>query len=1310
MTNDSFTSTSDWTAGSAWNITGGQAVISSAQTSSPNPTSLYNVLGLRQDSVLTSGDTYDVIIDVASSNSHPLRISLGAGSNPLTDNSFIFSQIFTAGTHTVRGIASGTDFMILADQEFVGAINSIQVKKVTAFASSNVTAVLNSITITQVNKPTEFRCEKWGDETTSNNNLGKGIGAFEAGARLFSSEGGGFELKDSSDPVTISTKIKSTKNKDVVTLAIGVAYMEAGNTITVTHNLTSPSITTTQTITSANDYSFVYNNTANESGGGLDERFLKIKFNSDGSNPLDCVLSDVNVTIKETAEDSEAIYLDLYDDFTLPINISKKDFRNLDSINGDYTKSITVPATSNNKKAIEFSNELNSIISSEQKNGFETIVKSGGVKVFQGLLFLSETTYDENGSEQLVLNIKSGNSTWAEKLKNKRLRSLESDDYDISVKKIIGGESLIGSSLEVEIPLTPANNALSILTANNKEIFFPLIDNGKIYEDIDGNRSIGWDNIKPAYRISSVIEKIFESINYSIDSEFFRGGSEFSSEFNSEFSSYIQNLIGIAPSIITSEEQIEASEIDLSYSAGNSFTPSGGFMYNSFYQGKEPSKFAVTSKSNPRPRLRSVFLSESENEYGISYFCDWAYLRFDTVNKDLNSGHSLDSLQGVLPHFFVPKSGASTPSKIGGNVSPQKSFIKVAKSGFYEVNISVKLDVHLSRATDTIYGVRDTLPTDGEKITVALIPNKLEDPATPFSNSNLNYLDNTSFGTECFDLEDDASIQVPKAISAENLRINITRNQYLSSNITYNVIVIHGAPLSDDSNGVIGGKEFTVKEADLNLKLSESPYPLRGKGNLIYNDSATPKANYSNILPDVSCLEFVSEFSKIFNLVWDVNEATKSVTFEPFNDFYKFNGSRVELDSTPAREQSWYDYSGLSDFTAVEGTVASVNGDGANFTIDASPTSTPQLQYTNAITTTKGVKYSLQFSYSSFRKFQVWVGSGVGKKDVLISPFIEKYEGAPDVNQQAGIFTTEFTAQSSSSYLTFVIKDGINLGSETYKSVLVNDFLIVGESLKYVDWTNKSLITSSNEHYVVESDIRFKMKEDSSDYEVSKSSSGTKGVKFGDRFIETGIKKSGQEKQIELSIFAPMYMGRSKFIVEGESFFLPRIWSKPKSSLEPNFFEDLPDPNNEHEHKLAVFGRVETVPNDKKVVYSLNALYNYSTKRIEYQRVSTPAYALTVSYSDFEIDSPSLTFSNILGKSNSKNIYDDFHAPLINMLAIRDKMVTAQVQLSYSDLNDIDFRDIIHIDGNIYILNKVKDFNFSGEPTEVELLLVTLTK
>ena len=99
-------------------------------------------------------------------------------------------------------------------------------------------------------------------------------------------------------------------------------------------------------------------------------------------------------------------------------------------------------------------------------------------------------------------------------------------------------------------------------------------------------------------------------------------------------------------------------------------------------------------------------------------------------------------------------------------------------------------------------------------------------------------------------------------------------------------------------------------------------------------------------------------------------------------------------------------------------------------------------------------------------------------------------------------------------------------------------------------------------------------------------------------------------------------------------------------------------------------------------------------------------YFEAASYSPFSEEAANLTFSDALSGGSLFHVY---HQSFIDSMILRDKKITAEVHLTPSDIANINFRQLIHIGGNYYILSRIVDYNFSGEPTQVELLLSTST-
>jgi hypothetical protein len=89
-----------------------------------------------------------------------------------------------------------------------------------------------------------------------------------------------------------------------------------------------------------------------------------------------------------------------------------------------------------------------------------------------------------------------------------------------------------------------------------------------------------------------------------------------------------------------------------------------------------------------------------------------------------------------------------------------------------------------------------------------------------------------------------------------------------------------------------------------------------------------------------------------------------------------------------------------------------------------------------------------------------------------------------------------------------------------------------------------------------------------------------------------------------------------------------------------------------------------------------------------------------------------LTFHNPNTNSDeletAAGLYTRFHKPQIEMLKMRDRIITAKVNLTVSDISKLNFRKLVVINNNKYIISKIKDYKpNSGELTEVELVLVT---
>ena len=1050
--------------------------------------------------LITAGETLTVGWKVDTLTGDDLMIDLG-GSNTIAVTS--------------TGVGSAT---IVADGSRLRLRSETAEEKGSALAG--IEAVVDYVSISVTVTGTQLLTNKWGDETSNNDGVGGGITAYDAALRVYSIDAGTQALTNSLGGVVMSKTLSNVANCPELLIKINIIDLGTNNSVVVTDYLSNPDGQET-TITTTGETIITRANTLD-----VETSVLSMAFLSDGSNPLDVKMTSIALQRNDLVDNSTVTTIDLYDDFELPINLSIKDFTDLDTTSGDYSKTISVPATKNNKDAINFNGELNALISDDYFLGTECLIKSGGLEVFNGHLHLAETQLDEFGETELSFNIKGGNSSWADTLKNMPLRNLSSPEYLLS-KDALYMYAFTDSSAQA--------------------IQFPLIDNGQwavFSQESPSQTALGWDNLKAAYKIKYVFDKIWSKFGYSIESEFLNG-VDWSSDFSSEMGGLFQNLVGIAPAMQVSDEVIIQSELDISATE------------------TQHSTFFSQSVTTPRPRLRSEMHNSSLNNPDYKYHCDWSFLKFDTENVDRSNIHSTATISGALEDcgFEYNSSGGfaggTALKNQSGDSNTLYSVIRVSKSGYYDINTSIAGDFE---GNESAWGYPYYAGTPREhKFSVILTPQDMALDAL--------YKNTSSMGAELFDLYDESWVGLNDE-DYDTTRISLNRTQYLRANTHYNVLAISGTKLGVSwESGADGDAYFTTKfkltEVDLNIKRHKDVAPMRGKNSVVYTDEATPKVSLAEVLPDVSALDFISDITKMFNLCWSTNPATKVITVEPYQDFFDLQG-------------------------------------------------------------------------------------------------------------------------------------------ETYG---------------YLDWTDKALITNIKEKGVLKSDLAYKMSDDSNDSTLDQHSVGDYNLKRGDKRVPTAGIESSKEKSIELGIFSALSMGMDNFLirdvsaaVENQNFYptwMPRIWGRTSSTLEPELNEQKAAPNDSHGHKLAVITGNETIT-DGAFIYHLKRFWNHTQEQFQFLNESTNSYMKVESYSPHDSSIPNLTFSDALGSTNEDGgLYNTYHQPLIEMLGMRDKLITAQVNLTAGDINNVNFRQLVNIDNNLYIINKIKDFNFSGESTEVELLLAT---
>ncbi len=1097
--------------------------------------------------------------DVSSLSGDSLMIDFGDGSTA--------TEISSAGTGSASVIPNGQNLRIRVESA---------IEKGSALVDTE--AVINSVLLSDLPPATVIKGEPYGSVSSINSSLPH-IGAYQQAFRVYSYNHATGALANSVGGQSISQSftaefihslafVAAQQYDDFSTslaLKINVLYIGSNNSIELTEHLGASVQTTTITSSGTTTITRTGRNFSLTNGGLTS---ISIKFLSNSSSPLDIIIGSISlVNSAITAIAGSQISLDLGNEIDIPLNFSIKDFSEIDKTSGGFSKTIKIPATSKNKKALNFKNELNSLNQDIDNQGTECIIKADGLEVVKGNMFLNESLLDENGFQELLLNVKSGNSNWADSLSSINLR-------DIS----------LGSDYQ---PITTTSINTSGLTGYSGDIVFPLIDNGKWevpssqLEDLDIT-FVGWSNLKAAFSISKVLDRILESQDITIQSNFLNSNSEWDADFGSEFNGLTSQIYGVSPTMKRHEDDIKESIFAATRSQQES---------------TEYSNWHYASSTNDK---RPLFSSKILGAANWAWTADWCFTKLSEVLEVGTTSHSHTTLSGNVANSYVPagaggnsntSQGFPTTSKFQyDNSSNTHSSIVVAKDGFYEINFQAAVDFEIWNP----YGFNDTFAS-GSKYA--------PDPSNHYFTSILIAEDegveaitnpeSGSFGANLFDLEDGASQEIPtslfeygtgnQTVSLGNgvsatkkflnqTRITLNRVQYLKAGINYNIASFFACEVDADkasNRKVLTNSKFAIKEFDIELKLSESLHPMNGKENIVYNTSARPKVSYREILPDVSCLEFISEITKLFNLIWDYNPYTSVLSVEPYGDFYDFNAS--------------------------------------------------------------------------------------------------------DNN--------------------------------------------------YIDWSNKALITKIKEGAVAGSDFKFKMNKDSSDASLNQEAGS---LPLGDRVIRSGTNSEKKAKEMELKIFSSCRMDYDSHIkrtstsdgaVSFEALRLPRIHSKGESTLEANINEEKPEANNSHEYKLLYrasqsLSEVVLNPDDSpyKVHYGIEKEWVVGSSGDKYDGEFRPITQPVGLFSEFfsyalTEGSPNLTFSDqVAGES----LFTSYHKKLFDMVKFRDKMITAEVYLTTYDMLNLDFSKLVRINDEVYLVNKIKDFNFSGETTEVELLLVTI--
>ena len=217
--------------------------------------------------------------------------------------------------------------------------------------------------------------------------------------------------------------------------------------------------------------------------------------------------------------------LDILEDIPITLVIQQSDLVSLDGRSVPYSKTIDIPGTSNNDKLFENFYEVNGV-DFNPLNKIPCVVQYRGLDLFTGLLRMNAVKQLPTGGRSYEVYILGEVADFAQQIKEVTLDQLNFKDilHELSY-------SSITTSWSAD---TTNTNGLF-----GGEILYPLINYGLQYPNDTGTTanfeySFGEANsfdqpgfsvppsfFKPAIRVRSLLDRIFQLTDYTINSEFF---------------------------------------------------------------------------------------------------------------------------------------------------------------------------------------------------------------------------------------------------------------------------------------------------------------------------------------------------------------------------------------------------------------------------------------------------------------------------------------------------------------------------------------------------------------------------------------------------------------------------------------------------------------------------------------------------------------------------------------------------------------------------------------------------------------------
>lgn len=197
------------------------------------------------------------------------------------------------------------------------------------------------------------------------------------------------------------------------------------------------------------------------------------------------------------------IKLDLYPDTAIPLSYEIARFQQLDFRSNGSSKTITIPATDNNRIAFDFAEDVNSLNKYDQtKKTTGRIIQEGAVTMIGFVKILNPKIDSENKVISYTFNIQSDNGDWRSRLKGANLQDLDYTDQEHTYNE--------------------ATQLASETITTGVEYLYPIINYGKMSGRWGFKRDIKVRDRYTSWNIKGIVDRIYkEAGGYKVESNFF---------------------------------------------------------------------------------------------------------------------------------------------------------------------------------------------------------------------------------------------------------------------------------------------------------------------------------------------------------------------------------------------------------------------------------------------------------------------------------------------------------------------------------------------------------------------------------------------------------------------------------------------------------------------------------------------------------------------------------------------------------------------------------------------------------------------